>query len=176
MRIFALGLLALTTRAAAQDPPSPHDQLALWSGHWKIHSETKETQFGHAKAADYDATCSFLTHGTFMVCNYLSLQADSSAGRATNDLSVFYFNPDDKTFKHVGVGPEEGGAQEEAVAVDGNVWSRALDVPRRNGGTATIRFVYTFVAPNKQTCRFEISIDKGQHWTLVTESVGTKES
>src|SRR5579862_7385719 len=114
-------LLALTTGAAAQDSPSPRDKLALWSGHWRIHSETKETQFGHAKAADYDANCSFLPHGAFMVCDYLSLQIDSSAGRTTNDLSVFYYDPDDKSFRHNGVGPEEGGAQEQVMTVDGNV-------------------------------------------------------
>jgi hypothetical protein len=179
VRSAALGatcLLAMTTGAAAQDSPSPHDRLAAWSGHWKIHTETKATQYSHAKTADYDANCSFLAHGGYMACDYLSLQVDSNAGRTTNDLSVFYYNPDDKTFKHTGVGPEEDGAHEGIVVVDGNVWTRALDVPRKNGGTATIRFTYTFLSPNKQSCRFEISTDKGAHWTLVTESMGTKAS
>jgi hypothetical protein len=34
--------------------------------------------------------------------------------------------------------------------------------------------VYEFVSPEKQVTRFEISADGGQHWTLVSEGVGTK--
>jgi len=66
-------LLALTASATAQDPPSPHDKLAVWAGHWKRHGEVKETQFSHARTFDYDVKCSFLPHGAFMACSSLSL-------------------------------------------------------------------------------------------------------
>jgi hypothetical protein len=152
------------------------DQLAIWAGHWKVHAETKETQFGHAKTADYDSKCSFQPHGAFMVCDAMSLQPDAK-GRITDDLNVFYYNDVDKTFKHKGVGPEEeGGALDGVVLVDGNVWTRPLELPTEEGGVVNARFIYTFVSPDKQTCRFEISTDKGAHWTLVTDFIGTKQS
>lgn len=173
---FLVGSLALSAAfgATTRDSPSPREQLSAWAGHWKIHSESAETPFGHAQTADYEANCFFLPRGTFLVCDYLSLQPH--AGRITNDLSLFYYNDLDKTLKHVGVGAEEGGAEEETVLVDGKVWTRTFEIRRRSGGVADARFVYTFVAPDKQLCRFEISTDKGEHWTLVTASVGTKES
>jgi hypothetical protein len=168
-------LLALTVGAAAQDSSSPRDKLAVWAGHWKIHAVTKETQFGHAKMADYDTTCSFVSYGAFMVCDALSLQPDDK-GRMTDDLSVFYYNDLEKAFKHKGVGPEEeGGVLDGVVLVDGNTWTRPLEFPSKNGGGVSARFVYTLSA-DKRLCRFEISTDKGAHWTLVTDFVGTKES
>jgi hypothetical protein len=177
MRSAALGaavLLALTTSATAQDSSSPRDKLAAWEGHWKIHAVSKETQFGHAKTADYETTCSFVSHGAFMVCDALSLQPDDK-GRITNDLSVFYYNDLEKAFKHKGVGPEEeGGVLDGVVLVDGNVWTRPLELPTQSGGVVNARFVYTLSA-DKHLCRFEISADKGAHWTLVTDFVGTKE-
>jgi len=167
-------LLALTAGATAQDSSSPHHKLAVWAGHWKIHAETKETQFGHAKTLDFDNQCSFSPHGAFMVCENLSLQPDPDNGRISNDVSLLYYSDVDKTFKYTDVHPE-GGPHEEVTHVDGNVWTRPIDIPRPGGGVANARFVYNFVSPNKRLARFEISTDKGARWTLVTEFVGTKE-
>jgi hypothetical protein len=179
MRSAALGaafLLALNAGAATEDSSSPRARLAVWAGHWKIHAVSKETQFGHATTADYDEKCAFLPYGAFMVCDAMSLQPDAK-GRVTDDLSVFYYNDIEKTFKHKGVGPEEeGGALDGVVLVDGNVWTRPLELPTQGGAVANARFIYTFVSPDRQLCRFEISTDKGAHWTVVTEFVGTRES
>jgi hypothetical protein len=167
-------LLALTVNAAAQDSSSPHGKLALfWAGHWKVRIETKETQFGHARTDDYDARCSFLPHGTFLACEYLSLQPNPDDGRIINDVSLFYYNDVDKTFKYTNVG-SEGGPHEEVFHVDGNVWTRQFEVTRRSGGVADGREIYTFVSRDKHLARFEISLDKGAHWTLVNEAVGTR--
>lgn len=162
-------LLILTAGTAAQGSPSPHDELAKWVGHWKVRIETKETQFEHAKTEDYDAKCAFLPNGTFMYCDYLSLQAD-----AHDDIALFYYSDVDKTFKYTNVAAE-GGPDENTMTVDGNVWTRPFKVQRRSGGTADAREIYTFVSPDKQLGRLEISIDKGAHWTVVNDAVGTRE-
>ena len=176
MRSAALGaavLFALATGATAQDSSSTHDKLAVWTGHWKIRIETKETPFGHAKTEDYDAKCFFAPHGTFVVCEYLSLQPDSE-GHITNDVALVYYSDVDKTFKYTNVAPE-GGPREDVFHVDGNVWTRSFEIPRRSGGVAEARDIYEFISPDKHMARFEISIDKGAHWTVVNEAVGTKE-
>jgi hypothetical protein len=172
--LAAAFLLALTAGATAPDASSPRDKLAVWVGHWKIHIETKETQFGHARGDDYDAKCSLLPHGSFMVCDYLSLQPDPETGRIITDLSIFYYSEVDKTFKHTGVAPE-GGPHEGVVLVDGNTWTRPFEIPRRSGGVADAREIYTFSSADKHLARLEISTDKGAHWTLVNEAVGTRE-
>jgi hypothetical protein len=61
------------------------------------------------------------------------------------------------------------------MIVDGNVWTRPFEIPRRSGGVAEAREIYNFVSPDKQLARLEISIDKGAHWTVVNEAVGTKQ-
>lgn len=162
-------LLTLTAGVTAQGSPPPHDELAAWTGHWKVRIETKETQFGHAKTEDFDAKCSFFPNGTFMFCDYLSLQPD-----AHDDIALFYYSDVDKTFKYTNVA-QEGGPDENTMTVDGNVWTRPFKIQRRSGGTADARETYTFVSPDKQLGRLEISIDKGVHWTVVNEAVGTKE-
>jgi hypothetical protein len=170
----ATSLLALTAVAPAQDSSSPREKLAVWAGHWKIHIETRQTQFSHAKTEDYDGKCSFLPHGTFMVCEFLSLQPDPASGRVTNDVVLMYYSDVDKTFKYTNVAPQ-GGAHEDVMLLDGNIWTRPFTIPRRSGGVANAREIYDFVSPEKRLARLEISTDQGSHWTLVNEAVGTKE-
>jgi len=173
MGLGAAFLVALTAGAAAQDLSSPRDQLAVWTGHWKIRIETKETQFGHAKTEDFDAKCSLLPSGTFVACEYLSLQPDSD-GRFINDVSLVYYSDVDKTFKYTNVAPE-GGPHEDVFHVHGTVWTRSFEIHRRSGGVADAREIYDFASPDKHVARLEISTDKGAHWTVVNEAVGTKE-
>jgi hypothetical protein len=61
----------------------------------------------------------------------------------------------------------------QRMSVDGNVWTRPFEIRRQSGGVADAREVYTFVSRDKQFARLEISTDKGAHWTLVNEAVGT---
>ena len=70
----------------------------------------------------------------------------------------------------------EGGPREDAMTVDGNVWTRAGEIPRRGGGMADTRTIYNYVSPGKHLARFEISLDKGAHWIMVFEAVGAKVS
>jgi hypothetical protein len=167
-------LCVLAAGATRQHSSSPRDQLVAWAGHWKVRIETKETQFGHAGTEDFDAKCSFLPHGAFMACEYLSLQPDPDAGHIINDVALLYYSDADKTFKYTNVAPE-GGPREDVFHVDGNVWTRPFGISRASGGVADAREIYTFVSPDKQLARLEISTDKGAHWTVVNEAAGTKE-
>lgn len=178
-RVMPLGQLAIALGAAfllvpvagavTGDSSSPHDKLAPWVGHWKVHIDTKETQFSHAKAEDFDAKCAFFPNGTFMYCDYLSLQPD-----AHDDIALFYYSDVDKTFKYTNVA-QEGGPDENTMTVDGTVWTRPFKIQRRSGATVDAREIYTFVSPDKELGRLEISTDQGAHWTVVNEAVGTRQ-
>jgi hypothetical protein len=154
---------------------SAHDKLAVWAGHWKVRIDTKETQFRHASTEYFDAKCSFFPNGIFLFCDYLSLQANAeSNGGVMDDISLFYYSDVDKTFKYTNLAAE-GGPNENTMQVDGNVWTRPFDITRRSGGVAKGREIVNFVSPDKQLARLEISIDNGEHWTVVDEAVGTRE-
>lgn len=180
-KVFSVGsatlcaafLLALTGGATAQNSATPHDQLAAWVGHWVVAIDTKETPFGHARRDRYDARCSFLPQGSFLTCDYLSLQVDPDSGRARDDVAVIYYSTVDKTFKYTNVAAE-GGPSENLMHVAGNVWTRPFEIARRSGGVIDAREVYTFVGADKQLGRLEVSTDKGAHWTVVNEAVGIK--
>jgi hypothetical protein len=166
---------ALAAGAIAQDSSPSRNKLAVWAGHWKVRIETKETQFDHSRTEEYDAKCSFLPHGAFMVCEYLSLQPNPvDSGGALNDVSLLYYSDVDKAFKYTSVAPE-GGPHEDVMHVDGNVWTRPFEIQRRSGGMAEAREIYTFISPDRQAARLEISLDKGAHWTVVHVAVGTKQ-
>lgn len=172
----ALGaaLLLTSTASAATGSPSPHDELARWTGHWKVHIDTKETQFGHANAEDFDSKCSFLPHGTFVACEYLNVSKDPRAGRPINDVSLFYYSDADKVFKYTNVGPE-GGPSENVFQVDGSVWTRPFEIQSKSYGVIDAREIYTFISPDKQSGRLEVSTDKGAHWTVVHEAMAVKQ-
>lgn len=171
---LSAAFLPILTAAAAQAAPSPRDELMAWAGHWKIRIETKETKFSHAKTEDYDAKCSFLPHGTFMACEYLSLPHDPGVDHVINDVSLIYYSDVDKTFKYTNVAPE-GGPSENVMRVNGTVWTRPFEIPTQGGGVIDARETYDFISPGKHLARLEVSTDKGAHWTLVNEAVGTKE-
>ena len=183
-RVMPLGLLAIALGAAFLlvpaadamngDSSSPHDKLALWVGHWKVRIDTKETKFGHAATEYFDSKCSFLPHGTFVACEYLNISDDPIAGRPINDVSLFYYSDVDKVFKYTNVGPE-GGPSENVFHVDGAVWTRPFEIQSKSYGVIDAREIYTFVSPDRQLGRLEISTDKGAHWTVVHEAVATRE-
>jgi hypothetical protein len=168
-------LFVLPANSKAQDSSSPHDKLMVWAGHWKIHIETKATQFSHAKVQDFDSQCSFLPSGGFMVCEYLSLQPDPDTGRVTKDVAIVYYSDVDKTFKYTNVAPE-GGPHENLMHIDGNAWIRPYKTSAGDGKVIDAREIYTFVSPDKHQARFEVSTDKGAHWIVINEAIGTKAS
>ncbi len=176
IRSAALGAASLLvlTASVASGSPSPRDELAAWAGHWKIRIETRETKFSHANTEDFDAKCSFLPHRTFIACEYLSLPQNPSVDHIINDVSLIYYSDVDKTFKYTNVAPE-GGPSENVMSVNGTVWTRPFEIPTKSAGIIDAREIYDYVSPEKHLARLEVSTDKGAHWILVNEAVGTKE-
>lgn len=171
--VFVLGLTAAAAKSDSSKTPDPFEKIRIWEGRWKIQVQRKETPYSHASSVAYSADCSWLPNRGYMVCDYLSNTIDPQEGKVANHLSIFTYSDIDKAYKHLGIGME-GEPHEQVATVDGNVWTTPFEVAGEKGEKLQCRFVYEFPSPEKQLSRFEISADDGQHWTLVSESVGTK--
>jgi hypothetical protein len=169
----ALVLGLMTSAAPAPEKTiDPLEKMQVWEGHWRVQVQYKETAYSHAGSVTYNATCSWLPNRGYMVCDYLSDGVDPQHGKVSNDLSIFTYSEIDKAYKHVGFGME-GEPHEQLTTIVGNVWTTPFEVTAKNGEKLQCRNVYEFDSPEKQHSRFEVSTD-GQHWTVLSEAVGTK--
>jgi hypothetical protein len=64
--------------------------------------------------------------------------------------------------------------EEPTVVIEGNLWHYTYELPGDNGQNLELRDSYEFVTPDKRITRIEVSLDGGQHWTLLSEAIGIK--
>lgn len=169
---MSFGLALMLAAPLGAHAEGPQDKLNVWAGHWKIAEETFDTQFEHAGHSSFDAKCSWLPNHSYLVCDYLKEQREAD-GHFVDDASLLYYSPADKAYKYTAVATE-GGPQEQVVSVEGNIWTRMFQTRRRSGGMAELRFTYDYASPTTHLARFEISTDKGAHWTLISRFVAKK--
>lgn len=171
--VLALGLMAGAASADPATAPDPRDKINIWEGHWKIQSQRKETVYSHAASVSFDADCSWMPNRGYMVCDYLSGGIDPAEGKPANHLTIFAYNDKDKAYKHLGIS-KDYKTLEEVTTIEGSLWQYTYELAGDKGEKLQCRDEYEFISPEKQTSRFEISSDGGQHWTLVSEGVGIK--
>ncbi len=171
--VLALGLMASAATSESSPSPDPRDKMNIWEGHWKIQVQRKETPYSHAASVPFDAKCAWMPNRGYMVCDYVSDKVDPQEGKPANHLTIFTYNDKDNTYKHLGIS-KDYKPLEEVTTIEGNVWTTPWEDVGDKGEKLQLRDVYEFVSPEKQLTRFEISSDGGQHWTLVSEAVGTK--
>ncbi len=109
-----------------------------------------------------------------MVCEYLSEKADPAEKEHSDHLTIFAYNSADKTYKHLGISKDYKTLEEPRVVIKGNLWHYNYEISDEKGNKYDLRDSYEFVTPEKRITRIEISSDGGQHWTLMSESVGVK--
>lgn len=165
--------LALVSNAVAVSRPL--DRLELWDGQWNFQSETKETAFSHALTESGDAKCAWQPNHSYMICEYVVDKVHPDDGSRPDNLSILYYSNADKAYKRTFMS-REGDPRENTMVVEGNTWTETYHVTRRSGGTADMRHILEFVSPGKQLIKTEVSIDKGAHWTEISQTVATKVS
>jgi len=165
--------LALASNAAAMDAASSQlGRLDVWQGHWKFEADRKATPFSRAEVETGEGKCAWLPNHGYMVCDYLGDKIDPDEGAVPNNLVIFSYNRAAKNYNRIFMSRE--GSQDWTVAIAGNIWTAMTEVPRQKGGTADLRDTYDFVSPAKVMVKTEISIDKGAHWTEISETGLTK--
>jgi hypothetical protein len=172
--VLALGLMATAATPDASKADDPRDKLNIWAGRWQEQVETKETPYSHAASVPSHITCSWTADRGYMVCEYLSEKIDPAEGRPSDHLTIFTYDDQGKTYKHLGISKNYKTLEEPKVVIEGNLWHYTYQLPGEKGEKLDLRDSYEFVTPEKRITRIEISADGGQHWTLLSESVATK--
>jgi len=172
--MLALGLVANAAPPTHTGSPDPRDKMNIWVGRWKEVVERKETPYGHAATIPFRVTCSWSADRGFMVCEYISENTDADEGKVSDHLTIFTYDDKSETYKHLGISKDHKTLEEPNVIIEGNRWHYTYQIPDGKGGHFHMRDSYEFVTPEKRITRIEISSDGGQHWTLLSESVGVK--
>ena len=171
---LALGVIANAANPDAAKAPDPRDKMNIWEGRWNEIVQTRQTPYGHAASTPSHVTCSWSPDRGFMVCEYMSEKVAPGQKEPSDHLTIFTYNDADNTYKHLGISKDYKTLEEPNVMIEGNVWHYNYQISDEKGNKYDLRDWYEFVTPEKRITRIEISADGGQHWTLMSESVGIK--
>ncbi len=175
MSVLAFGLMASPVTPDPAGTTDPRDKMNIWEGRWKEVVERKETPYGHAASVPSHITCAWTADRGYMVCEYLSEKVDAEEGSKPADhLTIFTYDDKSKAYKHLGISKDYKTLEEPNVIIEGNLWHYTYQIPNGKAGNFDLRDSYEFVTPEKRITRIELSADGGQHWTLLSESVGLK--
>ena len=163
---LALAGIATAATSEGSQASDPTAQLGIWEGRWTYSEQDYETPYSHAHTNSGTADCNWSPNKGFMVCDFLN--SDPSPGTPVNDLAIFSYSSATKTFTRVGVFKETKPFLNQ-VTIQENTWITSAEIPYQ-GKTLIYRDVYVFPPEGKQrTTTVQISADKGQTWTTVTQ-------
>lgn len=129
--------------------------------------------YSHAASVPSHSTCSWTPDHGYMLCEYLRDRGDPKQLIAADHLSIFTYDDNAKSYKHLGVS-KDYKTLEEMASIDGNVWHYRYQLPVGSGKVLDLRDTYVFVNANKRITRIEVSSDAGRHWVLMSESFDTR--
>lgn len=156
------------------DSANPNERMSIWVGRWHEVVETRETAISHASANPAHITCTWSADRGYMVCEYLSEKIDPNEGKPLDHLSIFAYDDETKTYKHLGISKDYRTLEETPISIDGNLWHYTYQLSSASGNKIDLRDSYEFVTSEKRITRIEFSLDGGHTWTLMSEAVGTK--
>ena len=172
MALSSIGVASIAaTRATANDTST--DKLGYWEGHWRFESHVKETPYSHALIETGNGHCTWQASRHYMVCEYIVDKMTPDDPVKPDNLVVYHYNASKNALVYTSITPE-GAPNVSTVAIEGNEWTVAYQVPRQSGGTADIRHIQKFLSPTRWTMATEISVDRGEHWSAISETVSNK--
>lgn len=125
---LALGLTAGAVTPDSSTTPDPRDKISIWEGRWNEMVQTKETPYGHAASTPAHVTCSWTADRGYMVCEYLSENADPGEKERSDHLTIFTYNSANKTYKHLGISKDYKTLEEPNVVIEGSLWRYQYEV------------------------------------------------
>ena len=173
MSITACALVASSAVLGSSRTAEPLAKLDIWQGSWKNVIRTMETPYSHASSVRSHSTCSWTPDHGYMLCEYARDSGDPKQLIEADHLSIFTYDDNAKSYKHLGVS-KEYKTLEEMASIDGNLWHYRYQLPIGGGKMLDLRDSYEFVNTNQRITRIEVSSDAGRHWVLMSESVDTR--
>lgn len=176
--VASVGAVALLARASQQgaqqaaESPSQSAELKVldaWSGKWTTQGKLYDTPYSHAGEITITMTCGWSSYGGYMICDHV---INGPSGKH-NDLSVYTYNPADKSYKFCGL-DRSGVPRATPLTIDGKVWSYDSDEEEK-GAKIHIKTINDFSKPGVVTWNTKFTADGGAHWTLMNEGVDTKQ-
>lgn len=143
-------------------------RLDAWSGRWTTEGKLLDTPYSHAGKIAITTTCGWSAYNGYMICDHLF----SGPSGSHNDLTVYVYNPADKTYTLCSVGPA-GTPQSVPLTIEGNIWTYNSEM-EKDGKKILIKTTNDFSKPGTVLWNTKFSSDGGAHWTLVNEGVDSK--
>ena len=169
LSVIFLVVLAEPSHAAPGPQQAPELKvLDSWTGRWTTHGKLYETPYSHAGEITINSTCGWSAHGAYMICD----QIFKGPAGTHNDLTVYTYNPADKSYKFCGF-DRAGTPSSNPVVVEGSIWSYDRD-QETDGKKIHIKTINDFSKPGVVTWNTKFTAD-GVHWTLMNEGVDVKE-
>src|SRR5215472_10584315 len=99
--VAAAGGFAHSSQRSLDSPPQSAELKVLdaWRGTWTTEGKWYGTPYSHAGEITITMTCGWSSYGGYMICDHL---INGPAGKR-NDLSVYTYNPVDKSYKFCGI-------------------------------------------------------------------------
>lgn len=173
MSVMACALVGSSAVLGSSRTAEPLAKLDIWQGSWKNTVRTMETPYSHASLVRSHSTCSWTPDHGYMLCEYARDSGDPKQLIQADHLSIFTYDDNAKSYKHLGVS-KEYKTLEEMAKIDGNLWHYRYQLPTGDGKMLDLKDTYEFVNANRRITRIEVSSDAGKHWILMSESVDTR--
>jgi hypothetical protein len=165
-----VGAVSTLVQASPHSDGSPELKvLDAWTGRWTTKGKAYDTPYSHAGAITITMTAGWSANGGFMICDHLV----SGPSGKHNYLSIFTYNPVDKSYKFCGF-DRTGVPRVTPLMIEGSAWSYDSD-EKENGKKIHIKTINDFSKPGIVTWNTKYSADSGAHWTLMNEGVDTRD-
>lgn len=171
--VMACALVGSSVVSGSPRTTGPLAKLDIWQGTWKNTVRTMETPYSHASIVRSHTTCSWTPDHGYMLCEYARDSGDPKQLIEADHLSIFTYDDNAKSYKHLGVS-KEYKTLEEMASIDGNLWHYRYQLQTGDGKMLDLKDTYEFVNANQRITRIEVSSDAGKHWILMSESVDTR--
>lgn len=173
--LFApIAVLALSSVAAAQQPPAPpkptaeHQKLGYFVGSWTSSGDMKPSPFGPGGKVTGTETCEWFAGNFSVVCR----SEGTSPMGPMKSLGIMGYAADEKVYTFYGT--DNMGMNSGTVArgsVQGDTWT-FTDEAMMMGQKIKSRWVMKVSSPTSYTFRWEM--EQGGKWATVMDGTATK--
>lgn len=169
----ALAIACANSLEGAQ-APNPMEKLIKVQGHWTYSGQYYATAARRAGPSRGVMDCNVMPNKGYLSCDILSSIPDADTGIRANDLSLFSYNPSEKSYMHFVITGDTSPLGER-LTIDGNKWVSHSEISER-GKTIMLRDFFVFLSADKLDQTSQFSVDNGRTWVTRWHAIAVKGS